>query len=181
MPGETRGPTGAALGRLHRRQRERRAGMGSVLASLTPALARADAPLRALFEEGMRRLINAQHLRLRDGTTDQAAAPQGLAHRLALPVPTADPMPAVVVEAVSQPHRRFDDWDVQVLTLATQVAALVLEIERTRHGARSGALVGQPRDGAAPFIGSTPAVRALRQTIERVAATDFTVLIEGAM
>ena len=35
------------------------------------------------------------------------------------------------------------------------------------------------RDGAAPLIGSTPAMRVLRNKIERVAATDFTVLIEG--
>src|SRR4029077_6651020 len=35
------------------------------------------------------------------------------------------------------------------------------------------------RDGAAPLIGSTPVMQTLRSTIERVAATDFTVLLEG--
>ena len=35
-------------------------------------------------------------------------------------------------------------------------------------------------DGAAPLIGSRPAIREVRERIERVAATDFTVLIEGA-
>ena len=35
------------------------------------------------------------------------------------------------------------------------------------------------RDGAAPLIGSSPAMCHLRERIERVAATDFTVLIEG--
>src|SRR6185437_7430872 len=34
-------------------------------------------------------------------------------------------------------------------------------------------------DGAAPLIGSTPAMDQLRNTIERVAGTDFTVLLEG--
>lgn len=35
------------------------------------------------------------------------------------------------------------------------------------------------RDGAAPLIGSTVAMAQLRSAIERVAATDFTVLLEG--
>lgn len=34
-------------------------------------------------------------------------------------------------------------------------------------------------DMAAPLIGSTTAMRQLRATIERVAYTDFTVLLEG--
>jgi len=37
----------------------------------------------------------------------------------------------------------------------------------------------QPGDGAAPLIGSSAVMRALRSRIERIAATDFTVLIEG--
>jgi two-component system response regulator HydG len=36
-----------------------------------------------------------------------------------------------------------------------------------------------PHDGAAPLIGSTPVMCALRAQIERVAGTDFTVLLEG--
>src|SRR5262249_15590139 len=35
------------------------------------------------------------------------------------------------------------------------------------------------RDGAAPIIGSTDVMKALRATIERLAVTDFTVLLEG--
>src|SRR5262249_23383259 len=42
------------------------------------------------------------------------------------------------------------------------------------------ASAGRPkRDGAAPLIGSTTAMDRLRSTIERVAVTDFTVLLEG--
>jgi transcriptional regulator with PAS, ATPase and Fis domain len=62
------------------------------------------------------------------------------------------------------------------------VGALVLEIERLRlHLARAGLLqtVRVRRDAAAPLIGSTPVMEDLRSTIERVAATDFTVLLEG--
>ena len=39
--------------------------------------------------------------------------------------------------------------------------------------------MGRP-DGAAPLIGSSAPIRAVRDRIERIAGTDFTVLIEGA-
>jgi transcriptional regulator with PAS, ATPase and Fis domain len=44
------------------------------------------------------------------------------------------------------------------------------------HRMRAG---GATRDGAAPLIGSGAVMRAVRDRIERVASTDFTVLIEG--
>jgi transcriptional regulator with PAS, ATPase and Fis domain len=69
-----------------------------------------------------------------------------------------------------------------MLSLAAPLGALVLEIERSRQQlSRAGLLTpARPkRDGAAPLIGSTAAMETLRTTIERVAATDFTVLLEG--
>jgi transcriptional regulator with PAS, ATPase and Fis domain len=62
------------------------------------------------------------------------------------------------------------------------VGALVLEIERSRlQLARAGlwAPTKVRRDGAAPLIGSTPIMTALRGSIERVSNTDFAVLLEG--
>lgn len=54
------------------------------------------------------------------------------------------------------------------------------EAERRGSGWRSHvATRGGIRDGAAPLIGASAVMRALRERIERVAATDFTVLIEG--
>ena len=52
-----------------------------------------------------------------------------------------------------------------------------LLIASRNHAA--AALPGQPPDPAAPLIGSSRTMRQLRQQIERVAGTDFTVLIEG--
>ena len=69
-----------------------------------------------------------------------------------------------------------------MLGTARHIGALVLEIERTRAQlAKAGLVSGvrQQRDGAAPLIGSTAVMRVLRSRIERVAATDFTVLVEG--
>ena len=46
-------------------------------------------------------------------------------------------------------------------------------------GTRIGSARGMRRDGAAPLIGSSLVMRAVRERIERVATTDFTVLIDG--
>jgi hypothetical protein len=83
------------------------------------------------------------------------------------------------IEAVFEAGRRLDGWTCQVLESSTHVAAMILEIERITG--RLGASARGRANGAAPLIGSSAAIRAVRDRIERVAATDFTVLIEGAM
>jgi DNA-binding NtrC family response regulator len=89
---------------------------------------------------------------------------------------------AGVLEATFEPGAPLGDWDFQMLGSAAHIGALVLEIERLRlQLVRAGLLDfgGEPIAGPAPLVGSSPAMQALRATIERVAATDFTVLIEG--
>ena len=91
-------------------------------------------------------------------------------------VPGGMPHHRARLEAVFEPSRMLDGWTCQLLDTATHIAALILEIER----AQGRSLAGRNRvDGAAPLIGSSLAIRAVRDRIERVAATDFTVLIEG--
>jgi transcriptional regulator with PAS, ATPase and Fis domain len=92
-------------------------------------------------------------------------------------VPTTASVQRARLEAVFDSTRTLDGWTCQLLDTATHVAALILEIERCQ-GRRAGSRA-RP-DGAAPLIGSSQAIRAVRERIERVAATDFTVLIEGA-
>ena len=53
------------------------------------------------------------------------------------------------------------------------------DVERATGRLMSG--VRRQADGAAPLIGSSEAIRRVRERIERVAATDFTILIEGAI
>src|SRR5262249_54753042 len=79
------------------------------------------------------------------------------------------------------PSCRLGEWDFQQLGVAVHIGALVLEIERTRGRAvrNAGSPSRNKRDGAAPLIGSTSAMEVLRSSIERVAGTDFTVLLEG--
>src|SRR5579862_1662222 len=85
-----------------------------------------------------------------------------------------------VLEATFEPGTRVDDWELQLLGLASHVGALVLELERTRARLQRALLPPRPRrDGAGPLIGSTPAMQLLRTNVERVASTDFTVLLQG--
>jgi transcriptional regulator with PAS, ATPase and Fis domain len=97
-------------------------------------------------------------------------------------------VPGVEVSRPKALEVRFDrtsrpgEWDLQLLQLAAQVGGLVLEIERGRcQGPRHvPPVLGRIRpDAAAPLVGHTPAMQALRATIERVADTDFTVLLDG--
>ena len=93
-----------------------------------------------------------------------------------------DPGSRGVLEANFDPGCRLGEWDFQMLGTAASLGALVLEIERSHAQlARAGLLnvVRPKREEALPLIGSTAAMRALRFTIERVAATDFVVLLEG--
>src|SRR5262249_35862588 len=108
--------------------------------------------------------------------------PNAGAESIALDVPGSEPAGPGVLEATFDPGCPLGDWDFQQLGIAAHVGSLILEIERSRlQLARAGLLGanGVRRDGAAPLVGSTPAMKALRSAIERVSATDFTVLLEG--
>jgi transcriptional regulator with PAS, ATPase and Fis domain len=70
-----------------------------------------------------------------------------------------------------------DDWVCQLLETAASLAAILVETERL--ASTPAPLTPAERDGAAPLIGSSEAMQALRDRVERVANTHFTVLIEG--
>ena len=98
-------------------------------------------------------------------------------------IPTSDPRRIAILDVLPGEGRTLDDWDMQTLALTSQIGALVLEIESLRRPARAEALsvaVSRP-DGAAPLIGSTTVMQELRRKIERVAATNFTALIEAGI
>jgi hypothetical protein len=168
------------------RRRERRAALGELLAALTRTLdSRGDMSLmRGAFEESLRRVIPVRSIQLRESASRWIRPPEGNAgaESVAFDVPGADPSPPGILEATFDRGCGLGEWDLQILGVAAHVAALVLEIERGRN---RRALAGVPamskprRDGAAPLIGSTAAMQALRSKIERVAGTDFTVLLEG--
>ena len=168
------------------RQRDRRQAIAEVLAALTRSLDRRHdiSLMRGVFEQTLRRVVPVRTVQLREPGSRWGSRPEAALspESVALEVPGSDPAAVGLLEATFDPGCRLGEWDFQMLGIAAQLGALVLEIERLRLQLTRAGLVGQQRarrDGAAPLIGSTPIMQALRSTIERVAGTDFTVLLEG--
>ena len=189
------------------RQRDRRSSLNELLGALTRTLDRQldTSLMRGEFEDTLGRIVPVRSVQLRDtgsrwavrlddsggmGPAMEARVESpGLSaggvspiESLVLDVPGADPALGGQLEAAFDPACCLGEWDFQVLGAAAHVAALVLEIERLRAQlARAGLLqtVRLRRDTAAPLVGSTMVMQELRATIQRVAGTDFTVLLEG--
>ena len=167
------------------RQRDRRRGLGEILATLARAIGgRGDAAfLRGAFEDVLRRTLSVRTVHLRDASSRWSTRTDaGAVESVAFEVPGPSPKTRGVLEATFDPGCRLGEWDFQTLGMAAHLGALLLEIERQRvQLTRSEWSAGTKAksDGAAPLIGSTPAMARLRSRIERVAVTDFTVLLEG--
>jgi transcriptional regulator with PAS, ATPase and Fis domain len=167
------------------RRRDRRLAFADFLTALARALEQREdsTPMRDTFEQGLRRLLPVRTVQLRDGGGRPAKGQaRQVPESITIDVPAPGPVRPGVLEASLEPGGRLPEWDLQTLGLAAHVGALVLEIDRCRAQlARAGlsSLQRVRRDGAAPLIGSTPVMQALRSTIERVSATEFTILLEG--
>jgi DNA-binding NtrC family response regulator len=169
------------------RRRDRRRGLGDLLIALSRSIGeRADILLmRGAFEETLRRLMPARSVQMRDNTSRWIGAgggPAGALESIALDVPGTGAGGGGILEVTFEPGPPLGQWDLQLLGEAAHVGALVLEIERCRLQLARAGLLPAPRpkrDGAAPLIGSTMAMQTLRAKIERVATTDFTILLEG--
>src|SRR4051812_35565289 len=163
----------------------RRRALGEVLTTLARAVAgRGEGgSLRSAFEEALLRVLPVRSIVLRDQATRWSAEkPDEEVESVAFEVAGPTPAQRGLLQATFDRAARLGEWDFQVMGHAAQLGALVLEVERSRGQSGRGpasAAVRPRRDGAAPLIGSTPAMGALRDRIERVASTDFTVLLEG--
>jgi len=166
------------------RGRERRVGIGDVLAALARSMAgKSDAgTFRAAFEESLKRTMLLRSVALRDCAARWRRDPVP-ADTESVAFDVAGPTAAQrgILEATFERGGRLGEWDFQLMGHAAHLGALVLEVERARtQSPRVASAVGrQRRDGAAPLIGSTSVMSDLRERIERVASTDFTVLLEG--
>jgi len=168
------------------RQRDRRQSFADLLGALTQAMDRRHdvSLMRGVFEDMLRRIVPVRTARLCDasGRLESATPESPGVESIALAVPGSHTAGLGVLEATFDPSTTLGDWDVQQLGVCAHVGAMVLEIERLRLElvrAGAGAAARPIRDAVAPIIGTTPIMQALRETIERVAATDFTILIEG--
>src|ERR1700720_4342692 len=177
MAGDSNQDRGASV----QRRRDRRRGLGDLLIALSRSIGeRADILLmRGAFEEMLRRLVPARSVRIRDSNSRSigaGGAPAEAIESIAIDVPGG------ILEAAFEPGALLGEWDFQLLGQAAHIGGLVLEIERCRLQLARAGLLPAPRpkrDGAAPLIGSTMAMKPLRAKIERVATTDFTILLEG--
>jgi transcriptional regulator with PAS, ATPase and Fis domain len=159
-----------------RRGLDRRRGIAALTTAVTTGLAVAEPrAARERLEEELRGALQARSVRLRDDS-DQAVAPPPDAVCFDVPAPHGDCRARL--EVIFDKPRPLDDWTCQLIEAATQLSSVVLELERAIGRVRLGS-AHRATDGAAPLIGSSEAIRRVRERIERVAATDFTVLIEG--
>jgi DNA-binding NtrC family response regulator len=167
------------------RRREHRRGLGDIVAAVTRALVnRTDVgDVRTAFEEALCRTLALRSVSLREAASRWPADTSSAgAEAVAFEVPAPAAAQRGILDATFPRTPRRGDWDFQLLGLAAQLGALVLEVERGRAQSGRNAVVAVQklrRDGAAPLIGASPVMAALRNRIERVAATDFTVLLEG--
>jgi transcriptional regulator with PAS, ATPase and Fis domain len=159
------------------RRPEGRCAAATMLAAVTSGLSVVGEPrrVRERFEQQLRALVRARSVTFRDDT--QVAEPQA-PHIVTISLAAGSSNPRARIVAVFEPAHPPDEWARRMLAAAAQVAGLRLELER----ANGRWPLGRPSDridGAAPLIGSSAAIRAVRDRLEKVAATDFSVLIEG--
>ena len=166
---------------LSRRRSDRRAGLHDLIRQMaTDWIAqRAPTDLRTLLAARLRHLLTAKSVGFTEvpgGSPLHVRQPVRTRDYVAYPVPTGDAGKRVMLEASFNEHA-WDDWGCQLLEAAASLSTVLIEAERLAR--MSEGMTAKPSDGAAPLIGSSLAMAALRDRVERVATTDFTVLIEG--
>ncbi|MFO7691588.1 MAG: sigma-54 dependent transcriptional regulator [Vicinamibacterales bacterium] len=140
-------------------------------------------PLSEALESALRRQLGAQWVRIRAqlGAPVRSGSPPDVEHGvIRVPVPTRGDGLGWVLEVGLLPGQVLSEEQWRATRRGVGVWELAAEFD-----GKGGALPrlvhahNRVRDGAAPLIGSSQAMCQLRERIERVAATDFTVLIEG--
>ena len=178
---ESPGVVSSASSFAPKRKAERRLGLHDLVREVATDLVTQPSPsdVRPMLVARLRRLLAAKSVRFNElpGTPSlRVGQPVRTRDYIAFPVPASDTGKRMVLEA-SFEAQGADDWSCQMLEAAASLATMMIEAERlarTQEGAAS-----RSGDGAAPLIGSSMAMEVLRDRVERVATTDFTVLIEG--
>ena len=170
----------SSLRAYRRRGRDRRLGLQGMLAALVECV-RQGKDLRVLrghLERGVCEALDARRVHLREETepydvtaTEGADAPA----TISVDVVRRGSQPRTVLSADLGRVKGLDDWGLQLLQMASNVASLILELTEGRSVVRRVQVSKTP----ASLVGASAAMRALRDAIAKVAATDFTVLIEG--
>ena len=136
--------------------------------------------LSALLTARLSQMLPARSVRVNElpgSSPTRSSEPVRARDYLAYAVPVKESGRQLMLEASFDSHRGPDDWTCQLMESAAGLAGMLVEAERL--GATPARLSAAERDGAAPLIGTSEIMRLLRERVERVASTDFTVLIEG--
>ncbi len=129
--------------------------------------------LEAAVPAALERLMPIRDARLTTAPAPPLAAREGPAVS-SLRFPVSVPSRAdLALEVIVDPSLALGAWERQTLRQAARVVGLLIACRNQAPPP------GQPPEPAAPLVGTSEPMRRLRQEIERVAATDFTVLIEG--
>ncbi len=165
------------------RRSDRRAGMDVLLRQVAADLLNAPdrRHLAMCLTQRLAQLTNVRSVGLKEisgAMPPRALQPIRARDYVAYAVPVKEEGRQVMLEAcfdarVAGP----DDWMCQLFETAASLAAILIETERL--ASTPAPLTAAERDGAAPLIGSSETMRLLRDRVERVANTQFTVLIEG--
>ena len=129
--------------------------------------------LETAVPAALERLVPIRGARLTAAPAPPLAAREGpAASSLRFPVSVAS-RADLALEVSIDPGLALDAWERQALRQAARVVGLLIAWRN------QAPLPGEPPEPAAPLVGSSAPMRRLREQIERVAVTDFTVLIEG--
>ncbi len=129
--------------------------------------------LETAVPAALERLVPIRGARLTAAPAPPLAAREGpAASSLRFPVSVAS-RADLALEVSIDPGLALDAWERQALRQAARVVGLLIAWRN------QAPLLGEPPEPAAPLVGSSAPMRRLREQIERVAVTDFTVLIEG--
>ena len=166
----------------HCRRADRRLGIDTLVRGVATDLLKVTTRrnLAMLLTERLAKLTRVRSVRLNEisgAMPARSAQPVRIRDYVAFAVPVREEGRQVMLEASFDARNGPDDWTCQLLEAAASLAALLLETERL--ATTPAPLTTAERDGAAPLIGSSEIMRLLRERVERVANTNFTVLIEG--
>jgi DNA-binding NtrC family response regulator len=176
------GPNTTTATPRHARRADRRAGLDVLVRQVTSDLLNASdrRNLSPLLTQRLAQQTRVRSIGIREisGTAPQRSLqPIRARDYVAFAVPVKEEGRQVMLEASFDARTGPDDWTCQLLEAAAHIAGLLLETERLAN--TPAPLTSVERDGAAPLIGSSEIMRLLRERVERVANTNFTVLIEG--
>ena len=166
----------------HRRRADRRLGIDTLVRGVAADLLNTTnrRNLAMLLTQRLAQLTHVRSVRLNEisgSMSTRSLQPVRVRDYVAYAVPVRDEGRQVMLEAAFDARNGPDDWTCQLLEGAASLAGVLLEAERL--ATTPAPLTTAERDGAAPLIGSSEIMRLLRERVERVANTNFTVLIEG--